>query len=210
MPGRTSLHPLRRAAAVLALAAAWLVAGAAHADQPASPAQVARRKALFIEQFTRLIEWPADKLPRDGRFVLCLLGTSDTAAELSKLAASRRFKDRMVDVRALPPGAPPADLAACHLIYLAGSAAPRLPRLLEAVAGKPILTVSDTAGFVERGVHFNLFEETRGAPQQGRFVNFEVNVPAVKRSVLAFDAQLLSHARKVDAPTPPPSKESRP
>ncbi len=197
---------------LLVFVAASTLAGGAETDalaQDRTPgAQVARRKALFIEQFTRLIDWPAHKLPPDGRFVLCLLGSSDTAAELIKLAGARRFKDHPVEVRRLPAeGAP--DLSGCHLIYLASSAAPRVAQVAAAVAGKPILTVGDTAGFAARGLYFNLFEETRG-PDQERFVNFEVNVPAVKRSVLAFDAQLLNHGRKVDgAPTQTPAPEER-
>jgi hypothetical protein len=200
VPRRAPRLPTRLLLLVLAATLAGPVpAGRAQERTPA--AQAARRKALFIEQFTRLIEWPPAKLPRDARFVLCLLGESDTAAELAKLGATRRFKNRAVEVRRLP--ADEADLAACHLIYLAGSAAPQLSRVVAAVAGRPILTVADTAGFSARGVYFNLFEETRG-PEQGRFVSFEVNVPAVKRSVLAFDAQLLSHGRKVDGVTPSP------
>ena len=100
------------------------------------------------------------------------------------MASARRFKERVVDLRRLRPG---ADLSACHVVYIASSEAARLPQVLAAIDDKPILTVSDTAGFVERGVHLNLFEETRPAPAQGLYVNFELNVPAVKRSVLAFD-----------------------
>jgi hypothetical protein len=194
---------------LLVLASAGALAGidgrAGLAQERTPGAQAARRKALFIEQFTRLIDWPAAKLPPGGRFVLCLLGSSETGTELVKLAGARRFKERAVEARRLAPESA-ADLSACHLIYLAGSAAARVAQVVAAVAGQPILTVGDTAGFAARGVYFNLFEETRGA-DQGRFVNFEVNVPAVKRSVLAFDAQLLSHGRKLDgappAPTPP-------
>jgi hypothetical protein len=176
------------------------------ADEPSTRAKVARRKALFIEQFTRLIEWPPAALPKDRPFVLCIQGGSDTADELTKLASFRKFKERPCDVRRLVPG---ADLQPCHVLYVAASEAPRLSQTLAAVADKPVLTVGDTAGFVERGVHFNLFEETRSAPQQGTYVNFELSVPAVKRSVLVFDPRLLSTGRRVETMSPPDGKPRR-
>jgi hypothetical protein len=173
-----------------------LLGGAAQANDPPAALKVARRKALFVEQFTRLVDWPARALPPEAPFVLCLAGQSPTAEELSKLAAVRRFKDRRCEVRR--PRAP-AELAGCHVLYLAPTEAPRLSQELGGVAGRPVLTVSDTAGFVQRGVQFNLFEETRDAPQPGTYVNFELNVDAVKRSLLTFDPRLLTAGRRVGA-----------
>src|SRR6185436_14999174 len=97
-------HRLLRRLLVPVLAGALAAVGAApgRAQERDPRAQVARRKALFIEQFTRLIEWPSGKLPADGRFVLCLIGNSETAVELAKLAAVRRFKDHAVEVRRTP------------------------------------------------------------------------------------------------------------
>jgi hypothetical protein len=194
-------HPPRAAlAAILALVLASLTPpagiGAASAQEPPTRAFVARRKALFIEQFTRLIDWPADVLPKGGNFVLCIEGASDTANELTAMAAARKFKERSVEVRRPRVG---SDLAGCHLVYVAASESQHLAEVLAAVDGKPILTVSDTAGFVERGVHLNLFEQTRSAPEQKLYVSYELNVDAVKHSVLAFDPQLLSQGRRVDS-----------
>jgi hypothetical protein len=168
------------------------------AEHPSLQAQVARRKALFIEQFTRLVEWPAAALSREGPFVLCVQGRSETADELTRIAAFRRFKDRPCQVRQLRS---PSGVEACHLLYLAGSEGPRLPETLKAVAARPVLTVGDTPGFVQRGVQFNLFEEVRPSPPRRTpaiYVGFELSVPAVKRSVLGFDPRLLSSGRRVD------------
>jgi hypothetical protein len=184
--------------AALALLATPLLPGHARAQDVSSRSKVARRKALFIEQFTRYIDWPADAMPKAGPFVLCIEGASDTGNELTALASGRKFKDRPVELRR-PKSA--TDLGGCHLVYLAGSEADRLNEVLAAVVGKPILTVSDTNGFVERGVHLNLFEQTRSSPEQGLYVNYELNVPAVKHSVLAFDPQLLNQGRRVDVST---------
>jgi hypothetical protein len=157
-------------------------------------------KSLYIERFTRFIEWPADSLPRDRPFVLCILGSGDTATDLARVAPARPFKDRTCEVRRLQPG---SDLQACHLIYMAGSERGRLTQLLGTVDGKPILTVSDSTGFAERGVLINLLQE-------GRYLRFEINLAAVKRSKLVFSSQLLRLARPVGEPgaASPPSPVS--
>jgi hypothetical protein len=160
-----------------------------------SRAKVARRKALFIEQFTRLVEWPPASLPRAGPFVVCAAGTSDTADQLEIIASVVQFKERPCQMRRLQDGADPGS---CHLLYLAATEAPRLPHILAAVEDRPVLTVSDTPGFAEKGVEFNLFEEIRTTPQQGVYVGFEMNAAAVKRSVLVFDPRLLSSGRRVN------------
>jgi hypothetical protein len=171
-----------------------LAPGVARAQDPSAAVKVARRKALFVEQFTRLVEWPAQALQPEGPFVLCLQGQSPTAEELGKLAAVRRFKEHRCEVRRPRTS---AELGACHVLYLSPGEGPRLGQTLAAVAGRPVLTVSDTSGFVERGVQFNLFEETRAVPQPGTYVSFEMNVDAIKRSLLSFDPRLLTAGRRV-------------
>ena len=183
---------------LLALTGASPLGASARAGDLSNRSKVARRKALFIEQFTRYIDWPADAMPKQGPFILCIEGASDTGNELTSLASARKFKERQVEVRRPRLS---AELGACHVVYVAGSEAARLGDVLTAITGKPILTVSDTNGFVERGVHLNLFEQVRSSPAEGLYVGYELNVSAVKHSVLTFDPQLLNQGRRVDVST---------
>jgi len=146
-----------------------------------------RVKSLFVERFTRFIEWPTGSLPQTGLFVVCIQGTGETAENLFEVARSRKFKDRLCEVRRVRAG---SDLTACHLLYIASSEAPRLPQVVEAVAGKPILTVSDAEGFGAKGVLINLYQDEK-------LLQFEVNLPAIKRSKLTFSSQLLRLGRQV-------------
>jgi len=188
-------------AVMLCLVPAGLAAqGEGEREPGVARARVARRKALFIEQFTRLVGWAQASLPREGPFILCTLGSSDTADELANIASFVKFKQRPCEVRRLST---PGEVDGCHLLYLAASAAAVLPQALAAVADRPVLTVSDTAGFAGKGVEFNLFEEVRSTPQPGVYVGFELNVAAIKRSVLAFDPRLLTAGRRVGGAPPP-------
>jgi hypothetical protein len=148
---------------------------------------VGRLKSLFVERFTRFVEWPAGALPDSAPFVVCIQGTSETAEDLSEFASSRKFKDRLCEVRRVRAG---SDLGTCHLLYIAGSEAAQLTQVLSAVAGRPILTVSDATGFADKGVLINLFQENG-------LMNFEINLLAVKRTKLTFSSQLLRLGRLV-------------
>ena len=173
-------------AVMVALAAAPIPVAVAQDSR----AVFARRKALFILNFTRYIEWPSSSMRKDAPFILCIQGTSDTAGELRKLAGAFKWKERTCELRQPANG---TEAGNCHLVYIAGTESARLEQTLEKLSDRAVVTVGDTTGFVQRGVHINLYE-------QGRFVAYELNVRAVKRSssVLAFDHQLLSQGRSID------------
>jgi hypothetical protein len=174
---------------LIAIAALVLVATVSTARAEIS---VGRLKSLFVERFTRFIDWPAQALPQGAPFVVCIQGTGDTAENLFEVARSRKFKDRPCEVRRVRAG---SDLNSCQLLYVAGSEAAHLPEVIAAVAGRPILTVADSAGFADKGVLINLF-------QDDKLMHFEINLPAVKRSKLTFSSQLLRLGRLVGGPAP--------
>jgi hypothetical protein len=157
------------------------------APAPAAPRSVEELKSVYIERFTRFIEWPAAVLPHDAPFVVCIQGAGGAADDLGGMAASRQFKERACEVRRVRAG---SNLGACHLLYLAPSEAPRLPQVLSAVAGKPVLTVGDSEGFAQRGVLINLFEESG-------YLRFDINLSAVQASPLKFSSRLLRLGRPV-------------
>jgi hypothetical protein len=171
----------------------WRIAGALALLLLASTAtaqiSMGRLKSLFVERFTRFIEWPNGTIPDGGLFVVCIQGTGETAENLFEVARSRKFKDRLCEVRRVRAG---SDLSACHLLYIASSEAPRLPQVMSAVSGKPILTVSDAEGFGAKGVLINLYQDEK-------LMQFEVNLPAIRRSKLVFSSQLLRLGRQVGA-----------
>jgi hypothetical protein len=171
----------------------WRIAGVLALLLLASTAtaqiSMGRLKSLFVERFTRFIEWPNGTIPDSGLFVVCIEGTGETAENLFEVARSRKFKDRLCEVRRVRAG---SDLSACHLLYIASSEAPRLSEVMAAVSGKPILTVSDAEGFGAKGVLINLYQDEK-------LMQFEVNLPAIRRSKLVFSSQLLRLGRQVGA-----------
>jgi hypothetical protein len=164
----------------------------------AASRSVEELKTMYIERFTRFIEWPSGALPAAAPFVVCIQGSGGAAGDLGSMAASRQFKERSCEVRRVRAG---SSLGGCHLLYIAPSEAPRLVQILEAVSGKPVLTVGDSQGFAERGVLINLFEESG-------YLRFDINMAAVQASPLKFSSRLLRLGRQVQPqqqqPPPPP------
>lgn len=160
------------------LAAALTLAAPASAADRVGEYQV---KAAFLKNLTRFVERPGG----GQAWTICVVGEDPFGAALDAIAgdAGGGISIAVRRVR----GAPPAD---CAIVFVSGSEADRLPAVLGAVKGAPVLTVGDTDGFAGRGVILNFFlEESR--------VKFEVNVDAARRAQLKISSRLLGLARVV-------------
>ena len=148
-----------------------------------------RMKAVFLDKFTHFVQWPA-KATADtsSPFVIGVIGDSPFGTLLEQIYADRRVKDRPVDIRYLSAL---NEIADCHLLFIAQSAADQLPGIIERTHQRPVLTVSDTEGFAARNVLINLYRD-------GSKVKFEINESAVHASGLTFSYMLLNLARIVN------------
>lgn len=140
-------------------------------------------KAAFLYNFARFTEWPVQP---EQEFNLCVYGRNPFGERLDTIAGKPLHGK---PVRILLPAAPEA-LAGCHILFVAESALPSLPRVLAAVDGRPVLTVAEGEGQVEQGIMVGLLLE-------GSRVAFEVNLAALRRSGITVSAQLLQLSRRV-------------
>ncbi len=86
------------------------------------------------------------------------------------------------------------DLTECDLLFVCASEKKVLHKILAKVRGKPILTVGDTAGFLEAGMMINLVKV-------GNKIRWEINRGPAKQGGLKISSQLLRNAlRVVEAP----------
>lgn len=170
----------------LALAAALIAPGLALA-QPERAAEI-QIKAAFLYKFGGFVEWPTAAFDRaDSAFAIGVLGADAIAAELDRVTAGRTVHGRTVSLRRLKRG---ESLAGLHVLFVGQQEAPRLPEILAAVKGQPLLVVTESDSALTQGSMINFVSSEDK-------VRFDVALPPAERGQLRISARLLGVARKV-------------
>jgi hypothetical protein len=147
----------------------------------------AQAKAAFVLNFARYVEWPAAVFATpQSPLAVCLVGRDALGPALAALDG-RQVQGRAMKVRLRVV---PDELRGCHVVFIGESEERRVQTLLHALAGQPVLTVSDTERFTESGgcVGIVLGEER---------LQFEVNRAALDQAQLKASASLLRLARNI-------------
>ncbi len=147
-------------------------------------------KAVYIEKFTRFIEWPRESGIDDTSkpFVIGVIGETPFETVLKKSFSTRKIREKNVVVRRVS-GAD--EISGCHLLFISNISKERLQKLLSSIKGKPILTVSDVEGFALSGVLINFYVLNSK-------LRFEINESAVRESNLIFSYKLMQIAKIVN------------
>jgi len=142
-----------------------------------------RLKAAFLYNFALFTEWPAEV---GSTVTLCIHGNDPFGKEIDglngKAVGGRSIAVRRdVHLQALPE---------CQIVFVATSAAGDLPRVLDELRDKPVLTVADSQGAGRRGVVLNM------AVAQNK-ITFEANLQAARAVRLNLSSKLLRLATEV-------------
>lgn len=170
------------AARLQALLLAMLLGAASFARAEDKTAEL---MAAYVYNFARFVEWPAASLPTaQSPIVICASSADTLDGQLlrvhGRLAQGRRVLVQIVDAT--------ADLASCHLLYLSRNELPLRAGWLAAIAGKPVLTVSDAPAFADEGGMISLFVEADR-------VRFGIDRAAAQGAGLHVSARLLALSR---------------
>ena len=141
-------------------------------------------KAAFLLNFARFTTWPADALPPGGKLAICVSGDNRLADAVEDLARRQRIEDREILVQRVTS----TTAGSCHMLYWSASDVGRDPNVLRAVAGKPVLTVSDSSEFPGIGGLMYFFVD-------GGKMRFAVNPTAAERANLKISSKLLNFAK---------------
>jgi hypothetical protein len=142
-----------------------------------------RLKAAFVYNFALFTEWPAEV---GATLHLCITGTDPFGPEIDALQG-KAVGGRSLAVHRKDAG---ESLAGCQIVFVAASAIGSLPRVLDSLRGRPVLTVADSPGAARRGAALNL------AADQDR-VSFEANLQAARSAGLLLSTKLLRLATEV-------------
>jgi hypothetical protein len=142
-------------------------------------------KAEYLGVLAEYVNWP--QAAAGASFVIGILGASPFEDRLEGVFRSRQVKGKpvnIVNLRNLD------QVGQCSMVFICESEEGRLPEVLAALRGRPILTIGDSRTYARKGVMINLFLESER-------VKFEVNLGAVRGSGFEISSHLLKLAKIV-------------
>lgn len=148
-------------------------------------------KAAFIERFTRFVEWPENSnlSDSDHPFKIAVIGENSFGPALVDLFTHAKVKNKEAEITFTNNI---SDLLDANLVFVSSSEKRRIEEILSAIAGKPILIISDSRGFCEMGTHINMYKD-------GAYIRYEINPSALEKSGLKVNSLLLTSAKIVEA-----------
>ena len=139
-------------------------------------------KAVFLFNFAKFVEWPESAFAGErAPLSICVYGQDPFGPTLDAVVQGERVGERSLLVQR-PDSLD--DLGECHVLFVARSEKGRLGEVMEQVKGEPVLTVSDTDGFLRAGGIINFILE-------GSKVRVLIDQEAAERSGLEISSKLM-------------------
>jgi len=139
-------------------------------------------KAVFLEKFTHLIEWPDE----NKDFVVCVLQDNEFNEALKNIYLSKTFKNKKVTILNI---ADQNTIPDCQLLFI-GKGIQNVDTIISSIQTRPILTVSDDKDNMLGKVMINMFL------QKNRF-KYIINNNAAQKSNIKISHLLLRSAQEV-------------
>jgi len=186
----------------------FLVLNTPKARAEAAPNKEQQIKAAFIYNFIKFVDWPEEKMADSNEpIIIGIIGSKNFVKAVEPLIR-KKIKNRNISIKyfedyeKLKKSQDDDDrqwnqkmesLKTCHLLMFCICDSVRikdLSQIIKALKGSPVLTVGETAGFLEFGGIINFLMEDKK-------VRFEINVTAAKKNKLKISSKLLRLAKRV-------------
>jgi hypothetical protein len=109
-----------------------------------------RSAAMYIYNFTRYFEWPADA--KNGDFVIAIVGDNVLHSELEAIVAGRMVGTQKIVVQNHRNA---SDVTNCHILFLAENPSRRMNNVVEQMNGFPTLFITSLDGATRNGSVIN-------------------------------------------------------
>jgi len=121
-----------------------------------SQSTIGQAQAVFIYNFTRLIEWPADY--KSGDFIIGVYGSSEVFNEVKNFCNSKMVGAQPITVTKF---ANVDDIGKCHIVFVAYSKSKDIQAIASKVSANKTLIISEKKGALEDGstINFVLIED---------------------------------------------------
>ena len=182
IPNSLDSGPRGGAAAAIVLLLLTAVTTATAGEQTASEYAV---KAAIVYKIAKFVSWPEDAFPADTDALSICLPAADPIGPAMDALTGKTVQGRNIEIHRFEDTATIAN--DCAILFLSESVKLPRPSLVSDVAYSPVLTIGDSADFVDIGGIITL-------EIQNNRVQFAINVGASERAGLGISAQLLQLA----------------
>jgi hypothetical protein len=167
----------------------WAVLGATVAIFCAAPVLAATSleyavKANYLYKFAPFVEWPPRLFAQPTTpLSLCVVGEDPFGPALDDAVRGQTFNGRPIVIHRLPAVEPDSP---CNILFISKPTAQSSADAMKAVAGEPVLTVTDGGRNGEAGIIRFLIEDGH--------VRFDIDLAAARAAGLNISSKLLSLA----------------
>lgn len=141
-------------------------------------------KAAYIYNFLTFTEWP---ITSAAVLNFCLYGPDPFGIALDTALTDKSISGRSLSLSRVNTV---EQLTDCHIVFVSSDVSSNLPRVLDALADRDVLTIADSEGATAAGVIFNMTKE-------GDRISFAVNLRAAHQRGLNISYRLLRLAAEV-------------
>ena len=146
---------------------------------------IPKAQAMFIYNFSRLIEWPASY--KTGPFVIGVLGSSNLANELLSYTTGKKVGAQDIVVKQYKEV---GEIEKCHILFVAFSKTKNFPEIISSLGNNSTLLISEKNGAIDDGsaINFSII---------GDKLKFEISQGNASKYGLKLSAKLAEMAFKV-------------
>jgi hypothetical protein len=145
-------------------------------------------KAAYLFNFLKFVEYPIESFADPlAPIVIGVAGEDPFGNALPQVVMGKTVQGRDLVIRLYHTG---EDMRGAHILFISASERKRLPMILSSLRGSSVLTVADTAGFLDAGGMIQFLNENDR-------VRFAINADATSRAKLKVSSKLLSLAKVI-------------
>ncbi|MBN2523752.1 MAG: YfiR family protein [Bacteroidales bacterium] len=112
--------------------------------------EISRAEAMFIYNFSRLIEWPANY--KTGPFIIGVYGSAAILGELKTYTTGKRVGSQPITVRTYNS---PAEISTCHILVIPFNSTKHMANILPQLENKSTLVITEKSGAISQGAAIN-------------------------------------------------------
>ncbi|MFC2154891.1 YfiR family protein [Acidobacteriota bacterium] len=148
-------------------------------------------KVSMIRLFPMHIDWPenSDLHNEQNPFVFAVIGNNPFGSTLEKIQKESTIKNKKVKILYISKVEEIAE-SGCHLLFIPKTSKKKLSEIIAVTGDKPILTIADSKGYADMGVHINI--RVRGSK-----LRFEINQKTIRQSGFVPNYHFLKLAERI-------------